>query len=103
MKLHTVTSDIKYWVIRPGNDAIYFRHFMQNGVVALGHIDNVVKEEGVIKSVDPSDIFAALKLKLDGNIIPEKDSPKIELTDEEARKESAQITSFQSNPLCKIG
>ncbi|TMO04304.1 hypothetical protein CWB60_16735 [Pseudoalteromonas sp. S327] len=93
MKLHTVANDIKYWVIRPGNDAVYFRHFMQNSVVALGHIDDVIKEEGVIKSVEPSDIFTALKSELDQNRAQEDEASDKILTDEEARKESAQITS----------
>lgn len=44
----------KYWVVRSGKDVNYLKHFIQNGIVAVGHMDKVsVKKLGY---VSPDDI-----------------------------------------------
>ncbi len=96
MKLQVVEDNAKYWVIRPGSDAKFFRHFKQNGVVALGHIDHVFNQEGVIESVDPVDVYALLKTSLDDRkkALSEENGENVEQqSDEELRKEASQITS----------
>ena len=60
MKLQELDGATKYWVIRPGEKGRYFRHFKDCGVVALGHIDEIVEEEGIVESINGGELQVAL-------------------------------------------
>ena len=60
MKVQVVDSEVKFWVIRPGEKAKYFNHFTEHNVVALGHIDHIADEEGIIEEVDHAKLKQAL-------------------------------------------
>jgi hypothetical protein len=71
MKLQVVDNDVKYWVVRAGEDAKYYEHFRHNGVVALGHIDKLNIDEGIIKGILAADLTSALTA-LNVNVAVEK-------------------------------
>jgi hypothetical protein len=49
MKISKLDADSKYWVVRAGTNAVYFQHFKQNDIIALGHMDEVeIAEDGCI-------------------------------------------------------
>lgn len=60
MKLQVIDNDVKYWVVRAGEDAKYYEHFRNNGVVALGHIDGLDVADGIIEGIQVSDLTAVL-------------------------------------------
>jgi predicted Mrr-cat superfamily restriction endonuclease len=56
MKLPLINSDSKYWVVRAGAKAKYYEHFRQHNVIALGHINNLVEEEGIIDTINGAEL-----------------------------------------------
>jgi len=36
-----ISADRKFWVIRPGKDAVYYNHFRKNNLVAIGHTEDL--------------------------------------------------------------
>ncbi|MBB1425394.1 hypothetical protein H5181_02835 [Shewanella sp. SG44-2] len=52
MKLQVIDNDVNYWVVRAGKRAKYFNHFKNNNVVALGHIDQLNPQEGILEKID---------------------------------------------------
>lgn len=59
MKLQVIDNDVKYWVVRAGENAKYYEHFRHNGIVALGHIDELSVDEGIIREVRATDLTSA--------------------------------------------
>jgi hypothetical protein len=59
MKLQVIDNDVKYWVVRAGENAKYYEHFRHNGIVALGHIDELNVDEGIIREVRAADLTSA--------------------------------------------
>ncbi|WP_336192885.1 hypothetical protein [Providencia stuartii] len=41
MFVQDVPRDKKFWVVRSGNGGIYYDHFIQNSIVAIGHLDEL--------------------------------------------------------------
>lgn len=61
MKVQEINSEMKYWVVRPGEGGQYFKHFQSHSVVSLGHLDGVLEvDEGVLDSIEFSDVKLAL-------------------------------------------
>jgi hypothetical protein len=93
MKLQVIDSEVNYWVVRPGEDAKFFQHFKHNGIIALGHIDNLANENGIIEEVESVKVSNALheykNKKKEANKKPD-DEPE---TDEDKQKQISQIAS----------
>lgn len=61
MKVQVINDAMKYWVVRPGEGAQYFKHFHDHSIIALGHVDNVLgANEGTLDNVESSDVKSAL-------------------------------------------
>jgi predicted Mrr-cat superfamily restriction endonuclease len=59
MKLQVIDNDVNYWVVRAGENAKYYEHFRHNGIVALGHIDELSVDEGIIREISAVDLTSA--------------------------------------------
>ncbi|EEB43911.1 hypothetical protein PROVALCAL_04077 [Providencia alcalifaciens DSM 30120] len=49
MFIQDVPRDKKFWVVRSGDGGIYYDHFLQNSIVAIGHIDELDYGEIALK------------------------------------------------------
>lgn len=62
MKVSKLDNGIKYWVVRPGRQAVYFEHFKTHDLVALGHMDEVtILNEGMIDESHLESVEKSLK------------------------------------------
>tara|TARA_Y100000588_G_scaffold195973_1_gene210102 strand:+ start:1039 stop:2268 length:1230 start_codon:yes stop_codon:yes gene_type:complete len=62
VKIVKTSADDKYWVVRPGTNYTFGKHFFDNGVIAIGHMDCVdVEEEGTVSSEQLPIIEASIR------------------------------------------
>jgi hypothetical protein len=100
MKVQVIDKNMRYWVVRPGENGTYFKHFRTHNVVALGHIDHIVKEEGIIERVKVEELKKAFldfnndKRKKEKELNEEKNEAEKKAEKEyDSKLEAAQISS----------
>jgi hypothetical protein len=90
MDLLQLDNDRRYWVVRAGEGGTYFKHFEHNGVVAIGHMDDIGVTAGSINNEDIPNVEIALRKKETGKGKDAKNSGQIS-------KAVSTIRSFVSN------
>lgn len=60
----TVDEQVNYWVVRAGEEATYLEHFQQNGLIAIGHLDELEYDKHDLDRETVLHLVARYKKKL---------------------------------------
>ncbi|MGX4747371.1 hypothetical protein ACWJIJ_00510 [Morganella morganii] len=50
MFIQDIPKDKKFWVVRSGDAGVFYEHFVRNGIVAIGHLDNFDYDEKILSN-----------------------------------------------------